>query len=40
MDTIYFGFDEDGELVETNEDGYTEGMDTVVLRPGSKSTRR
>jgi hypothetical protein len=38
MDTIYIGFDDNGELVETNADGYTEGMDTVVLSPGRKVT--
>ena len=38
MDTLYIGFDDEGELVETNADGYTEGMDTVVITPGRKVT--
>jgi hypothetical protein len=37
MDSLYIGFDLDtGELVETNAEGYTEGMDTVVISQGRK----
>jgi hypothetical protein len=37
MDSLYIGLDPDtGELVETNAEGYTEGMDTVVISQGRK----